>query len=95
MKSTAAPDPNTRKPKFRPPPLACDAHCHVFGPGATFPYAPNAAYRPADAPFESLRELHAAGRAREAHQVMRTVLDEGAIGKDNWRGAALCRPRPR
>jgi len=26
-----APDPNTRKPKFKPPPLACDAHCHVFG----------------------------------------------------------------
>lgn len=23
-----------------PPPLACDAHCHIFGPGAAFAYAP-------------------------------------------------------
>ncbi len=29
-----APDPDTRKPRYRPPPLACDAHCHIFGPGA-------------------------------------------------------------
>ena len=41
MKTTAPPDPNTKKPKFRPPPLACDAHCHIFGPGAKFPYAPD------------------------------------------------------
>ena len=33
-----------RKPRFRLPPGACDAHCHVFGPGAVFPYAPNRRY---------------------------------------------------
>ena len=38
--------------KFTPPPLACDAHCHVFGPAAKFPYDPKAAYVPEDAPFE-------------------------------------------
>ena len=28
----------TRKtPKFKLPPLACDAHCHIFGPGAKYP----------------------------------------------------------
>jgi predicted TIM-barrel fold metal-dependent hydrolase len=32
VKTTAPPDPRTRTPKFQPPPLACDAHCHVFGP---------------------------------------------------------------
>jgi predicted TIM-barrel fold metal-dependent hydrolase len=44
--------------KFVPPPLACDAHCHVFGPAAKFPYDPKAAYHPADAPFEELQKLH-------------------------------------
>jgi 2-pyrone-4,6-dicarboxylate lactonase len=47
-----------RKPKFRLPPGACDAHCHVFGPAARFPYAPGRRYTPADAPKEMLRALH-------------------------------------
>jgi 2-pyrone-4,6-dicarboxylate lactonase len=29
-----------RKPTFRLPSGACDAHCHVIGPGDVFPYAP-------------------------------------------------------
>src|SRR5438034_10181513 len=58
VKTTAPPDPNTRKPKFKPPPLACDAHCHVFGPAAKFPYAPDAPYWPPDSPFEALQALH-------------------------------------
>jgi 2-pyrone-4,6-dicarboxylate lactonase len=37
------------KPRFRPPPGAVDAHCHVFGPGAVFPYAPERKYTPCDA----------------------------------------------
>ena len=37
------------KPQFRPPPGAVDAHCHVFGPGAEFPYAPERKYTPCDA----------------------------------------------
>ena len=59
MKTTAPPDPDTRKPRFRPPPLACDAHCHVFGPASRFPYAADAPYCPPDSPFESLQKLHA------------------------------------
>src|SRR5579864_6302295 len=31
-----APDSNTKVPRFKMPPLACDAHCHVFGPAAKF-----------------------------------------------------------
>jgi predicted TIM-barrel fold metal-dependent hydrolase len=46
------------RPAFKLPPLACDAHCHVFGPAARFPYAPNRRYTPADAPKEMLRALH-------------------------------------
>ena len=48
-----------RKPKFKLPPGACDAHCHVFGPGDKFPYAPNRRYTPDDAPKEMLAALHA------------------------------------
>jgi len=48
-----------RKPKFKLPPGSTDAHCHVFGPGDKFPYAPNRSYTPADAPKEMLAALHA------------------------------------
>jgi predicted TIM-barrel fold metal-dependent hydrolase len=54
-----APDPDTRKPRYRPPPLACDAHCHIFGPAARFPYAEDRSYTPPDAPLEKFRELQA------------------------------------
>jgi predicted TIM-barrel fold metal-dependent hydrolase len=47
-----------RKPAFKLPPLATDAHCHVFGPGDVFPYAPNRRYTPEDAPKEMLKALH-------------------------------------
>jgi 2-pyrone-4,6-dicarboxylate lactonase len=52
-----APDPNPRKPKYSPPPRACDAHCHIFGPGDKYPYAPDRTYTPPDAPLEKFREL--------------------------------------
>ncbi|MGB6242726.1 MAG: amidohydrolase family protein [Castellaniella sp.] len=45
------------RPNFRLPPGAVDAHCHVFGPGAVFPYAPQRKYTPCDAPKESLFAL--------------------------------------
>ena len=35
------------KPRFKLPAGAVDAHCHVFGPGAEFPFAPSANTRPA------------------------------------------------
>jgi len=49
------PDPSV--PAFRVPPGAIDAHCHVFGPGDVFPYAPERKYTPCDAPKEKLWEL--------------------------------------
>jgi 2-pyrone-4,6-dicarboxylate lactonase len=47
-----------RKPNYVLPPGAVDAHCHVFGPGSVFPYAPERKYTPVDAPKEKLFELH-------------------------------------
>ena len=49
--------PNPRRPAYVPPAGAVDAHCHVFGPGQTFPYAPERKYTPCDAPKEKLFEL--------------------------------------
>ncbi|MEC4720833.1 amidohydrolase family protein [Noviherbaspirillum sp. CPCC 100848] len=41
------PDPST--PRFQLPAGAVDAHCHVFGPGAEFPFAAERKYTPCDA----------------------------------------------
>jgi 2-pyrone-4,6-dicarboxylate lactonase len=37
------------KPHFQLPAGAVDAHCHVFGPGREFPFAPERKYTPCDA----------------------------------------------
>src|SRR5262245_12406744 len=49
--------PNPSKPSYRPPAGAVDAHCHVFGPEAVFPFAPKRKYTPCDAPKEKLFAL--------------------------------------
>jgi predicted TIM-barrel fold metal-dependent hydrolase len=83
--------------KFTPPRLACDAHCHVFGPAAKFPYDPQAAYVPADAPFEALQQLHkrlGLERAVIVHASchgadMRVTLDAIARSGGRYRGTAI------
>ena len=45
------------QPGFTPPPGAVDAHCHVFGPMARFPFSPKAKYLPEDAGPERLFAL--------------------------------------
>jgi predicted TIM-barrel fold metal-dependent hydrolase len=82
---------------FRPPPNACDAHCHIFGPGAKFPYDPKAAYVPPDAPFEALQRLHSIlglERAVIVHASchgadMRVTLDAIARSNGKYRGTAI------
>jgi 2-pyrone-4,6-dicarboxylate lactonase len=67
-----------RKPSFALPAGACDAHCHVFGPAARFPYAPNRRYTPEDAPKETLSALHAhLGVSRVV------IVQASAHGSDN------------
>ena len=45
------------RPNFVPPPGAIDAHCHVFGPMARFPFSAKAKYLPEDAGPEMLFAL--------------------------------------
>ncbi len=48
---------NPSKPRYTPPPGAVDAHCHVFGPQAQFPFSAKAKYLPEDAGAEALFAL--------------------------------------
>jgi len=90
------PDPNPVKPALVLPPGACDAHCHVFGPAARFPYSPGRSYTPPDAPVEALRRLHAhigISRAVIVHASchgtdMRVTLDAIASSAGSNRGVA-------
>lgn len=69
---------NPSKPGFVAPPGAVDAHCHVFGPGARFPYAPERKYTPCDAPKETLFAL------RDFLGLDKNVIVQGSChGKDN------------
>jgi 2-pyrone-4,6-dicarboxylate lactonase len=49
--------PKPSKPRFVVPPGSVDAHCHVFGPGSSFPYVPERKYTPCDAPKDKLWQL--------------------------------------
>jgi 2-pyrone-4,6-dicarboxylate lactonase len=91
-----APDPDTRKPKYQPPPGACDAHCHIFGPGDIYPYAPDRSYTPPDAPlsrFKALQETLGLSRAvlvnASCHGSDNTVIvDAIAQSGGTYRGVA-------
>lgn len=97
MKSIPPPDPDPTKPAYVPPPGACDAHCHVFGPAAKYPYSATRAYTPPDAPVEHLRRLHAhlgISRAVIVHASchgtdMRVTLDAIASSNGAYRGVAM------
>src|SRR6478736_5759349 len=69
---------NPSKPRFKVPPGAVDAHCHVFGPKEQFPYAPERKYTPCDASKEQLFAL------RDFHGFDKNVIVQATChGKDN------------
>ncbi len=86
-----------RKPAFALPTGATDAHCHVFGPGAVFPYAEGRRYTPEDAPKEMLKALHDHLGIERAVIVQaschgsdnRAMLDALAWRPDHYRGVAI------
>ena len=75
-----------RKPRFVPPPGTVDAHCHVFGPGAEFPFAPERKYTPCDASKAQLFAL------RDHLGFARNVIVQATChGADNRAMADACR----
>jgi predicted TIM-barrel fold metal-dependent hydrolase len=57
-RSIAGPHPDPHPPRaFTPPPLACDAHCHIFGPEHQFPFAADRAYTPPDSGIDDFEVL--------------------------------------
>ena len=52
------PDKNTKTPAFKVPAGTVDAHCHIFGPAAEYPFSPTRPYTPPDAPLSMFRALH-------------------------------------
>ena len=91
-----APDPDTKTPDYKTPPGATDAHCHIFGPGDVYPYAPDRSYTPPDAPLSRFRELQSTlGLSRavlvnaSCHGTDNTViLDAIAQSEGKYRGVA-------
>jgi 2-pyrone-4,6-dicarboxylate lactonase len=70
------PQPST--PTFALPPGTVDAHCHVFGPGEVFPFAPERKYTPCDAGKDQLFAL------RDRLGVSRNVVVQATChGADN------------
>jgi 2-pyrone-4,6-dicarboxylate lactonase len=65
-------------PTFALPPGTVDAHCHVFGPGEVFPFAPERKYTPCDAGKDQLFAL------RDRLGVSRNVVVQATChGADN------------
>jgi len=66
------------KPRWTPPPGAVDAHVHVFGPEAEFPFSPKAKYHPEDATPEMLFAL------RDHLGISRNIIVQASChGTDN------------
>ncbi len=92
--------PSPSKPSYIPPPGAVDAHCHVFGPGDVFPYAPERKYTPTDAGQEKLFALRDfLGFERNVlvqatcHGADNSALVDALLAADNRaRGVATVRP---
>ncbi|WP_431103783.1 amidohydrolase family protein [Roseateles noduli] len=77
-------DPST--PRFQLPEGAVDAHCHVFGPGGEFPYAPERKYTPCDASKAQLFAL------RDRLGFSRNVIVQATChGDDNRAMVDACR----
>lgn len=71
-------NPDTRTPAFALPSNTCDSHCHIFGPGDRYLYAPSPAYTPLDAPlkmFAALQHTLGIGRA--------VIVNASCHGSDN------------
>ena len=88
------------RPQFTLPAGAVDAHCHVFGPGEEFPFAPERKYTPCDASKNDLFVLR--DRLGFSRNVIvqatchgadnRAMLDAIAYSDGRARGVATVKP---
>jgi 2-pyrone-4,6-dicarboxylate lactonase len=93
-------DQTPSKPNFRLPEGAVDAHCHVFGPGNEFPFAPERKYTPCDAGRAQLFALRDLLGFEKNVVVQATchgsdnsaMLDTLRSSADRARGVATIRP---
>lgn len=94
----APPHPNPHPPTaFIPPARATDAHCHIFGPGHRFPYAPDRSYTPPDSgidDFELLQRRLGLSRAvfvqASCHGTDNTAMLDALIrGRGRYAGVAM------
>lgn len=91
-----APDPDTKAPKYKAPANACDAHCHIFGPAAQYPFSADRTYTPHDAGLDKFKKLQSILGLERAvlvnascHGVDNTVIiDAIAQSKGKYRGVA-------
>jgi 2-pyrone-4,6-dicarboxylate lactonase len=93
-------NPSPSTPSLSLPAEACDAHCHIFGPAARFPFAPGRTYTPVDAPKETLFALHRKLGIERAVLVQASchgtdnsaMLDAIAASDGRYRGVAMVGP---
>lgn len=93
-------DRHPTRPTLRLPAGTVDTHCHVFGPGERFPYAPERKYTPTDAGRDELVALRDhLGIARSVvvqatcHGAdNRAMVDAVRAAGDRARGIATVRP---
>jgi predicted TIM-barrel fold metal-dependent hydrolase len=101
MSVDTTPSPPDSLPAFAMPPGACDAHCHIVGPRARFPFAAARDGQTApDATKEMLRAMHARLGVTRAVIVQSglhgtdpaATLDAVASSGGAWRGVILAEP---
>jgi len=84
-------------PRYVPPVNACDAHCHIWGPVARFPFVENRPFTPPDRGKEDLAALYARLGITRSVIVQaivhgtdnRAMLDAIASSGGHYRGIAL------
>ena len=83
--------------RFVPPPGACDAHCHIFGPAHLFPFSDDRTYTPPDSgidDFERLQDTLLLSRAvfvqASCHGVDNSAMvDAMRRGRGRYAGVAM------
>ena len=80
IKVCPAPDPNPRTSRWKAPPGATDAHCHIFGPEDRYPFVSDRSFTPPDATVASYLHMH-----RRLGLSRAVLVQASGYGTDNRR----------